>query len=229
MKFLFAVFSIVILIFSAASAAEGPDFKDQRNKESYSLGYQFGENLKRQGVDIDADAYIYGIRDSMGGKEPRVGREEMRGAVLAVQNRVMAAQKKEFKEKAAKNLDEGRKFLAENAKKEGVITLPSGLQYKVLASGSGKTPALNSTVTVHYKGMFIDGTEFDSSYNRGEPTPFQVKGLIRGWNEALQLMKEGDKWLIFVPPELAYGERGAGDRIPPNATLIFEVTLISVQ
>ncbi len=128
-----------------------------------------------------------------------------------------------------KNKKEGEDFLAENKKKEGVQTLPSGLQYKVIKAGTGKKPQLTDTVTTQYRGTLIDGTEFDSSYRRGKPATFPVNGVIRGWTEALQLMEEGAKWELFVPPDLAYGERGAGQQIGPNATLIFEIELISIQ
>jgi FKBP-type peptidyl-prolyl cis-trans isomerase FklB len=134
-----------------------------------------------------------------------------------------------LRQKAAKSLEEGRSFLAENQKKEGIRALPSGLQYKVLSEGSGRSPQAADTVTVNYKGTLIDGTEFDSSYKRGQSATFKVSGVIQGWTQALQLMKEGSKWQLFIPPDLAYGERGAGRSIPPNSTLIFEVELISIQ
>ena len=158
-----------------------------------------------------------------------MSQEDIRAAITGLQQRLQAAREKEMKEMAAKNLDEGKKFLVENQKKGGIKTLPSGLQYKVLTEGSGKMPKAEDTVTVNYKGTLIDGTEFDSSYKRGQPATFQVKGVIKGWTEALQLMKQGAKWQLFIPPELAYGERGAGRDIGPNATLIFEVELISVK
>ena len=134
-----------------------------------------------------------------------------------------------MKEKAARNLQEGKAYLAENQKKKDVKTLPSGLQYKVLSAGSGKTPKADDTVTVNYKGTLLDGTEFDSSYKRGQPTTIKVTDVIKGWAEALQLMKEGSKWQLFIPPDLAYGERAIGQIIPPNSTLIFEVELIGVK
>jgi FKBP-type peptidyl-prolyl cis-trans isomerase FklB len=140
----------------------------------------------------------------------------------------MAAQQKVMKEQATKNLSESKNFLAANGKKEGIKIQPSGLQYKVLTEGSGKIPKAEDTVTVHYKGTLIDGREFDSSYKRGNPATFQVKGVIKGWTEALQLMREGSKWQLFIPPELGYGERGSGS-IPPNSTLIFEVELLTVK
>src|SRR4030042_2548837 len=216
-------------LFSICSAGEKVELKEQKDKESYSLGYQFGQSLKSQGVDINLDIYASGIKDAFGGKEPQMSQEEIRATIMELQKRVVTAQQKELKEKAAKNLEEGKKFLVENQNKEGVKTLPSGLQYKVLTEGSGKIPKLEDRVTVNYKGTLIDGTEFDSSYKRGQPATFQVKGIIKGWTEALQLMKEGSKWQFFISPDLAYGERGAGGQIPPNSTLIFEVELISVK
>jgi FKBP-type peptidyl-prolyl cis-trans isomerase FklB len=210
-------------------ADEKIELKDQKDKESYSLGYQFGQSLKSQGVDINLDIYASGIRDAFGGKEPQMSQEEIRATIMELQKRVVAARQKELNEKAAKNLSESKAFLAENGKKEGIKPLPSGLQYKVLTEGSGKTPKAEDTVTVNYKGTLIDGTEFDSSYKRGQPATFQVKGVIKGWTEALQLMKEGSKWQLFIPPELAYGERGAGSTVPPNSTLIFEVELLTIK
>ena len=225
---LVTVLSIGVL-FSICFAGEKIELKEQKDKESYSLGYQFGQNLKSQGVDINLDIYTSGIRDGLGGKESQMSSDEIRATITSLQQRLMAAQQKVLKEKAAKNIEEGKKFLAENQKKEGVKTLPSGLQYKVLTEGSGKMPKAEDTVTVNYKGTLIDGTEFDSSYKRGQPATFQVKGVIKGWTEALQLMKQGAKWQLFIPPELAYGERGAGRDIGPNATLIFEVEFLAVK
>jgi FKBP-type peptidyl-prolyl cis-trans isomerase FklB len=153
----------------------------------------------------------------------------MKEAFEAFQKEVVAKQEVKAKESADKNLKAGEAFLAENAKKEGVVTLPSGLQYKVIEAGSGKTPKASDTVTVNYRGTLIDGKEFDSSYKRGEPATFPVSGVIAGWTEALQLMKEGAKWQLVIPPGLAYGEKGAGPVIGPNSTLVFEVELIKVQ
>ena len=228
MKFIFVTFAIVVLLFSVCFAGEKLELKELKDKESYSLGYQFGQNLKTQGVDINLDVYTSGIRDALGGKEPLMSQEEIRTTITEVQKRAMAAQQKVLKEMAEKNLAESKAFLEENKKKEGIKTLPRGLEYKVLAEGSGKTPKATDTVTVHYRGTLINGTEFDSSYKRGNPATFQVDRLIRGWAEALQLMKEGSKWQLFIPPELGYGERDMGP-IPPNSTLIFEVELISVK
>ena len=209
-------------------AAEKPELKDQKDKESYSLGYQFGQGAKSQGLDINVDLYTSGIRDALSGSKPQLSEQEMRQTVSELQKRFIAARGKELKEMSAKNLAEGKAFMEENKKKEGIIVLPSGLQYKELAEGSGKTPKAADNVTVNYKGTLINGAEFDNSYKRGQPATFKANGVIKGWTEALQLMKEGSKWQLFIPPELGYGDRGAGP-VPPNSTLIFEVELISVK
>jgi FKBP-type peptidyl-prolyl cis-trans isomerase FklB len=229
MKFSATIALGIVVLFSVCHAGDKPDLKDLMDRESYSLGYQFGQSLKAQGVDIDLDIYAAGIRDSLGGKEPRMSPEEIRATVANLRQRVAGVQQKALKEQADKNYRDGEDFLVENARKEGVKSLPSGLQYKVLRAGSGRAPKAADTVTVHYRGTFINGTEFDSSITRGQPQTFKVDGVIPGWTEALQLMKEGDKWQIFVPANLAYGEKGAPPRIPPNSALIFEVELISVQ
>jgi len=228
MKQVFTILIGVGLLLSICSAGEKLELKDQKDKESYSLGYQFGQSLKIQGVDVDLDVYTSGIRDALGGKEPLMNQEEIRATIAELQKKAMATRQKEMKEKAEKNLAASKVFLEENKKKEGIKTFPSGLQYKVLMEGSGKTPKATNDVTVNYRGTFIDGTEFDSTYKRGKPGTFQVDRVIRGWTEALQLMKEGSKWQLFIPPELSYGERGTGP-IPPNSVLIFEVELISVK
>jgi FKBP-type peptidyl-prolyl cis-trans isomerase FklB len=228
MKHVIAALLGIVLFSTNCLGAEGLELKDQKDKESYSLGYQFGQSLKHQGLAINLEVYTAGIRDALGGAKPRLSQEEVNKTVSEIQSRVMAARQKEMQELADKNLSEGKAFLEANGKKEGVKTLSSGLQYKVLAEGSGKTPKATDEVTVNYRGTLIDGTEFDSSYGRGKPLTVKVNGVIRGWSEALQLMKAGSKWQLFIPPDLAYGERGMG-RIPPNSTLIFEVELISVK
>ena len=215
-------------LFNFCFAAEKPELKDLKDKESYSLGYQFGQGAKSQGLDINVDIYASGIRDALSGSKPQLSEQEIRQTVLELQKRFVDARGKELKEMSAKNLAEGKAFLDENKKKEGVIVLPSGLQYKVLAEGSGKTPKAADNVTVNYKGTLINGAEFDNSYKRGQPATFKANGVIKGWTEALQLMKEGSKWQLFIPPGLGYGDRGAGP-VPPNSTLIFEVELISVK
>ena len=228
MKYILATVLSIGLLFSVCSAGEKLELKDQKAKESYSLGYQFGQSLKAQGVDVNLEVYNSGIQDGLGGKNPGMTSEEIRATMTSLQQRLMAAQQKGLKEQAAKNLSQSKTFLAENGKKEGIKTLPSGLEYKVVTEGSGKMPKETDTVIVHYKGTLIDGTEFDSSYKRNQPATFQVKGVIKGWTEALQLMKAGSKWQLFIPPDLGYGERGAGP-VPPNSALIFEVELLSIQ
>ena len=229
MKHLIITILGIAFLFGICYADEKLELKDQKDKESYSLGYQFGQNLKNQGVDLSPEVCTSGLKDALGGKEPQIKLDEIRSIVTNLQQRLMAEQQKKSKELASKNLSQSKTFLEENKKKEGIKTLPSGLQYKVLAEGSGKTPKAEDTVAVNYKGALIDGTEFDSSYKRGQSATFQVKGVIKGWTEALQLMKEGSKWQLFIPPELAYGERGQGVRIAPNSTLIFEIELIAVK
>jgi FKBP-type peptidyl-prolyl cis-trans isomerase FklB len=169
------------------------------------------------------------IKDVTSGGKTLMTEEEVRTVITDFQKELAAKQEAKAKEGSIKNLKDGETFLAENSKKEGVVTLPSGLQYKVEKKGAGKKPGPNDSVTVHYKGTLIDGTEFDGSYKRGEPVSFPVGGVIPGWTEALQLMEEGSKWQLFIPANLAYGERGAGAQIGPNSTLIFEVELLKVQ
>jgi FKBP-type peptidyl-prolyl cis-trans isomerase FklB len=210
-------------------AADAPALQGEKEKLGYSIGMDIGATLKRQSVEVDVDALTKGLKDSYTGGKTLLTEEESRQAIVEYQKQVMAKQAEAMKILGEKNKVDGERFLAENGKKEGVKTLPSGLQYKVITPGTGKSPKLTDTVTTNYRGTLIDGKEFDSSYKRGEPATFPVSGVIAGWTEALQLMKEGAKWQIFLPPDLAYGERGAGRDIGPNATLIFEVELISVK
>ena len=227
MKYLLAAPFGIFFLFNVCSAQEKLELKDQKEKESYTLGYQFGQNLKQQGLDLDLQVYTAGIQDGLGAKEPRMKPEEMQATMAEFRQRMASAHEKVIKEQAAKNLAEANAFLEENKKKEGIKTLPSGLQYKILKEGSGKTPKATDTVTVEYRGTLMDGTEFDSSHSRGTPATFKLNQVIPGWTEALQLMKVGSKWQLFIPPNLAYGERGQG-RIPPNSLLIFEVELLSI-
>lgn len=227
MKIFLSLLSVFVL-FSFGLADEKQKLSDRKEKESYSLGYQFGQSLKHQGLEINLDIYTEGIRDALGGKNPLMSEDEIRSTVGELQKRVEAARQKELKEKADKNLADSKSFMEENKKKDGVKTLPSGLQYKVLAEGTGRIPKKTDTVTVHYRGSLIGGREFDSSYSKGKPQTLQVDKLIPGWAEALQMMKEGSKWQLFIPPELGFGERDLG-LIPPNSTLILEVELIAIN
>jgi len=220
---------VAVALSGAAFAADTPELKTDKEKISYSIGMEIGGNLKRGSVEVDPDLLAKGLKDSYGGGKTILTEDQARQAIADFQKTLMAKQAETMQKLSEKNKADGEKFLAENGKKEGVKTLPSGLQYKEIAPGTGKSPKTTDTVTTHYKGTLIDGTEFDSSYKRGEPVSFPVSGVIAGWTEALQLMKEGAKWQLFVPSNLAYGERGAGREIGPNATLIFEVELISIQ
>jgi FKBP-type peptidyl-prolyl cis-trans isomerase FklB len=218
-----------IALSGAAFAADAPELTNDKEKISYSIGMDIGGNLKRGSVEVDPDLLAKGLKDSYGGGKTILTEDEARKTIADFQKTLMAKQAETMQKLSEKNKADGEKFLAENAKKEGVKTLPSGLQYKEITPGKGKSPKTTDTVSTHYKGTLIDGTEFDSSYKRGEPVTFPVSGVIAGWTEALQLMKEGAKWQLFIPSSLAYGERGAGREIGPNATLIFEVELISVK
>ena len=219
----------VIALSGAAFAADAPELKTDKEKISYSIGMDIGGNLRRGSIEVDPDMLAKGVKDSYVGGKTLLTEDQARQAMEDFQKTLMAKKAEEMQKLSEKNKADGEKFLAENAKKEGVKVLPSGLQYKVITPGTGRSPKATDTVTTHYKGTLIDGTEFDSSYKRGEPATFPVSGVIPGWTEALQLMKEGAKWQLFLPPGLAYGERGAGRDIGPNATLIFEVELISVK
>ncbi len=229
MKFhLIGVLGLLLLV-SQFGAEEKPALKDQNDKVSYSIGMDIGNNLKKQSIDIDPDILAQGIKDTFSGGKTLLTEQEFRDTLTAFQIELRAKQIERTKELADKNKKEGEAFFAENKKKDGLMTLPSGLQYKIIKEGTGETPKLEDTVTVNYRGTLIDGTEFDSSYRRGQPATFSVKGVIAGWTEALQLMKVGSKWQLFVPSNLAYGERGAGRDIGPNATLIFDIELISIK
>ncbi len=217
------------LLAGVCLAGEKPELKSENDRVSYSLGQQIGSDFKRQGVDLNPELLVQGIQDAMSGTKPRMTEQEMRTTLADLKKRIVTARREEQKKAAEKNLAEGKKFLEKNAKKERVKTLPSGLQYKVIEKGSGNSPKKTDSVTVNYKGTLIDGTEFDSSYKRGKPATFRVEGVIAGWTEGLLLMKPGAKWQLFIPSNLAYGERGAGTRIGPNSTLIFEVELIRVN
>ncbi len=218
----------VLIFLPFGFADEKQKLNDQEDKESYSLGYRFGQNLKSQGLSINLEVYTSGVKDGLGGVKPRLGQEEINKIISEIQARTMAARQKELKEMGEKNMALGKAFMEENGKKEGVITLPSGLQYKILHEGPGKMPKATDEVMVHYKGTFIDGKEFDNSYTRGTPLIFHADKIIPGWKEVLPLMKEGSKWQLFIPPQLGYGEQGAGP-IPPNSTLIFDVELIAIK
>jgi FKBP-type peptidyl-prolyl cis-trans isomerase len=217
------------LLASLAQAEDQASLKDPKDRLSYSIGVDIGQRLKSQSIEVDPEMLSKGIKDIYTGGKPLMTEQEVRDTLAAFQKDMIAKQKERAKVIGEKNKKEGEAYLEANKKKEGVKVLPSGLQYKVITEGKGKTPKLTDTVTVNYKGTLIDGTEFDSSYKRGQPATFAVDKVIPGWTEALQLMKEGAKWQIVVPSALAYKEMGAGNLIGPNATLIFEIELISFK
>jgi len=201
---------------------------DAKAKESYSLGYEFGGNLKRDGVDADMDVLFSGAKDAVEGKKPQLRADEMRAALKDLRERAVVEKRRRYEELKARDLQEGRAFLEANKAKEGVRTLPSGLQYTVIKEGDGPSPKADDQVKIHYSGRLIDGTEFDSSYSRRTPSVITVSAVIPGWTEALQMMKAGSKWQIVVPSELGYKDRGFG-HIPPNSTLIFDLELLSIE
>ena len=202
--------------------------KDEYAKISYSVGYQVGGDFKRQNLTLQPALLLKGIQDALNGNELMMNKSEMQNVLVDLKKKIDASQQEEKKKAAEKNLAEGKTFLLKNQKKRGVRTLESGLQYRILKKGSGASPKPTDMITLHYKGTLIDGKEFDSSYKRGEPATFRADSAIRGWVEALQMMNEGAKWKLFVPPDMAYGERGAG-LISPNSTLVFNLELISAQ
>jgi FKBP-type peptidyl-prolyl cis-trans isomerase FklB len=219
-----------VLVTTPVVAAEKQELKTQKDKISYVVGLEMGSSLKKNMIDVDIEILVKGIKDALSEAKPLMTEQDMKETIVALQKDLQAKQQEQMKALGEKNKKEGEAFLAENKKKQGVITMPSGLQYKILADGKGRSPKATDTVIVKYKGTLVDGTEFDSSYKRGEAATLPVgSGMIKGWTEALQLMKEGSKWQMFIPSNLAYGERGAGGAIGPNAVLIFEVELITIK
>jgi FKBP-type peptidyl-prolyl cis-trans isomerase FklB len=226
------------LLVSSAAAQDKPDLTNPKQRTSYAIGLNIGSKLKAQDLDVDAEALAAGVTDALGGK-PALTPEQAHAALQQLQQDVEAKNAAEAAKYAdgAKNLKDGAAFLAANKTKDGIkvhpVTLPDGttaeLQYKILKSGTGDTPKKTDTVTVNYTGTLIDGTVFDSSVQRGQPATFPVSGVIPGWTEALQMMKVGDKWQLFIPAKLAYGEQSPSPKIGPNSTLIFEVELLDIQ
>jgi FKBP-type peptidyl-prolyl cis-trans isomerase FklB len=223
---------------SPSAAAKTAASKDEpvtalttnKQKASYAIGMNWGTGLHRQNIDVDSAALIQGMKDALAGGKTLLTEDEARAALMQLQKEVQEKQQAKAAAEGDANKKEGEAFLAANKSKEGVVTLPSGLQYKILKEGTGPKPTATDSVVCNYKGTLINGTEFDSSYKRGEPATFPVTGVIKGWTEALQLMPVGSKWQLFIPSDLAYGPRGTpGGPIGPNATLIFEVELISIK
>src|SRR5438132_6938314 len=224
MKHFTLIFAALSLSLPVFGQEKSPQLKDQKDKVSYSIGLNIGFNLGRQNVQVNPDLRAAGIKDAIAGK-PQMNADQVK--------EVMATFEKDMqqKQKAAgeKNASEGAKFLEENKKKEGVKATASGMQYKAIKEGTGPQPKETDTVSVNYRGTLIDGTEFDSSYKRGQPATFPLNGVIKGWTEGLQLMKTGSKYQLFVPASLAYGERAVSPELGANATLIFEVELLEIK
>jgi FKBP-type peptidyl-prolyl cis-trans isomerase FklB len=212
----------ILFITQSAYAEMAP--KTEKEKLSYSMGTFFAQTVIRQNIDVDITAFLQAVEDVLNGKDPKIAMQEMQQLLTAYQQK----EQEEQNAAAVKNQQAGIEFLKKNKEKEGWKELESGLQYKVLEGGTGKSPATNDTILVHYRGTFIDGSEFDSSYNRGEPIELAVNRVIPGWQEALQLMKVGGKLQIAVPSDLAYGQRGS-DIIGPNSVLLFDIELIEIK
>ena len=217
---------IVLLAMSTGSAYAGETLKleDETSRINYSLGYQIGGDFKRQGIELNAEAVVKGMQDALSGSEPLMPQPEMNATLVELKRKVVAEQRAKRREAELEKTAAGKKYLEENAKKPGVVTTPSGLQYKIIEAGSGKTPGPTDTVTVNYRGTLINGNEFDSSYDKGKPVTFPLNGVIKGWTEGLQLVKEGGKIELVIPSQLAYGDRGP----LAHQTLVFDVELIAV-
>lgn len=213
----------------ATAPAPASSIKTPKDKLSYAIGMEMGKGVKAQGLDIDVNVMFEGLKDAISGAKPQMSDADLKTIINGVQDDIRQKQMQAMEQAAIDNKRDGDAFLAENTKKEGVVTLPSGLQYKILTAGQGKKPLETDTVLCNYKGTFLDGTEFDSSAEGGKPVPIDIKGIIPGMKEALLLMPVGSKWQIVIPAALAYGDHGAANVIGPNATLIFEIELVSIQ
>jgi FKBP-type peptidyl-prolyl cis-trans isomerase FklB len=223
---------VAVLVFCGVTPVFAKEIKrlvTEKEKISYSIGLSIGKSFKQQAIDIEMDTLVKGVEDALQDAKPLLTEDEIREVMTNLQKNLMAKKQQEDEQVAGKNLEEGKQFLETNKKRTGVKTLPSGLQYEVIQTGTGNSPKIDDTVVTNYKGTLINGTEFDSSYKRGKPAVFPVNGVIQGWIEALQLMKPGAKWKLYIPAELAYGARSAGPIIGPNSTLIFEIELLEIK
>jgi FKBP-type peptidyl-prolyl cis-trans isomerase FklB len=214
---------------TTAKSVAAPPLVTEKDKFSYALGMNLGTTLHRQSVPVDPNILARGLKDALAGGKTQLTEEQAKATLMEVQTEMRKKQQEQMQQAGEANKKDGEAFLAANKSKDGVVTLPSGLQYKILTQGTGPKPAASDSVVCNYRGTLIDGTEFDSSYKRGEPATFPVSGVIKGWTEALQLMPVGSKWQLFVPSDLAYGDRAPGPEIGPGSTLIFEVELLSIQ
>jgi len=220
---------VILALPPLAGAQEAPPLATDKDRLSYAMGMDLGQQLKAQSVDIDPALFARGLADVLSGGKTLLTPEEAKAAIAELQKAMIVRRAEAARLSGAKNKTEGEAFLAANAAKEGVVALPSGLQYKVLTTGTGPKPTLEQTVVCQYRLRLVDGREVDSSYKRGQPFTIPVKKAIKGWTEVLQLMPVGSKWEVVVPPSLGYGERGAGMDIGPNATLVFEMELLAIQ
>lgn len=216
--------AIMPMLLSAPVLVSAADIETDEQKLSYIFGVQVGQGLKNEGVDIEMDAFTAGIKDMLEGNKPQIDQASAQALVQQYQQK----KQMDMAETAAKKQQEANDFLAKNAKEDGVVVTATGLQYKIIEEGTGKSPTAQDKVVAHYTGKLLDGTVFDSSHERGEPATFPVSGVIKGWQEALPLMKEGAKWQLVIPANLAYGDRGIGNVIGPNETLMFDIELVSI-
>jgi FKBP-type peptidyl-prolyl cis-trans isomerase FklB len=230
-------FSFLMVALSACGKAtsgstktyKAEDLNSQKKKVSYAIGLDIGKNFKTRAMDIDLDILFQGLRDAQGSGQPLLSNEEIQKTMTQFQQDMMKVEQEKRMGQAMANKAKEDAFLKKNAMEPGIKVTTSGLQYRVISNGSGPLPKVNDTVKVHYRGTLLDGSEFDSSYKRNQPAVFPLNGVIKGWTEALQMMKVGSKWQIFLPSNLAYGEQGAGQVIGPNSTLIFDVELLSIE
>ena len=220
-------FSLLLVLMLAASNTWAQDLTTEKGKLSYAVGWDLGADIARRSTEFDVEALIQAIRDTSAGAEPKVAPEEMRALLTALQEKVREEQLEAFQKLAAENLEKSEQFLADNKAKTGIVVMPSGVQYRVIEEGEGPRPQLDSTVRVHYRGSKMDGREFDSSFARGVPEEFTVNAVLKGWQEVLPLMKQGSTWQIFVPPELAFGQRG-NPPVGPNEALMFDLKLVEI-
>ena len=220
---------VLLTVPTLAAAQEAPALKTDKEKLSYAMGMDLGNQLKSRSVDIDPAIFAQALKDALSGGKTLLTDAEAKAVITELQKAMLVKQAAEAKVVGDKNKAEGDAYMAANKAKEGVVTLASGLQYKILTAGTGKQPTIEDTVVCQYRGTLIGGKEFDSSYKTGQPATFPVKKVIKGWGEVLQLMPVGSKWQVVIPPALAYGERGAGTDIGPNATLIFEIELVAIK
>ena len=220
---------LALFIGCQGAKQDNAEMKTKKDSVSYSIGMDIGKNFKAQSIDIEPSILLAGINDAMNDGKTKLTEQQSTIVMNRFREELMAKEEEKKKVIGDKNLKEGEAFLTENKKKDGVVTTASGLQYKIVRQGTGPKPSATQTVTVHFRGTLIDGTEFYSTIKRGQPETFQITGVMKGWTEALQLMPVGSQWTLYIPPNLAYGERGSGGVIGANATLVFEVELMSAK